>query len=57
MSYPTNLKKFRAWTKAMEQGATVRDPDYGKRLGAKVSRPSRRRRFARRRRKKKKLDA
>jgi len=30
MSYPTKLKLFKAWAKAMEEGATVDRPNYGK---------------------------
>lgn len=30
MSYPTKLKLFKAWAKAMEEGATVDKPNYGK---------------------------
>jgi len=28
--YPTKLKLFKAWAKAMEEGATVDRPNYGK---------------------------
>jgi len=31
MSYPSRLKLFKAWAKAMEQGATVGKPDYSMR--------------------------
>jgi len=31
MSFPRKLKLFRAWARAMEEGATVDAPDYGKR--------------------------
>lgn len=31
-TYPTNLKRFRLWAKAMEAGATVGRPNYGKEL-------------------------
>lgn len=51
MSYPTRLKLFKAWAKAMEMGATVDKPNYSKKswLGKKT--PTRRRsnRFRRKR--------
>jgi len=42
MSYPTKLKLFKAWAKAMEDGATVDKPNYGKTLSGslKVRSPS-----------------
>lgn len=54
MSYPTKLKLFKAWAKAMEQGATVSHPDYGKALAPTARRkrsrkPKRSRRWRRRR--------
>jgi len=50
MSHPKSLKLFRAWAKAMEQGAVVGNPDYTKttRSGAKKARPKRRARRPRR---------
>lgn len=53
MSHPSRVDIFRAWAKAMVEGATVGKPNYGKSLGRSAStlkRPKRRRR----RRKKKK---
>lgn len=50
MSHPSNLKKFRAWAKAMEQGATVGKPDYGKSLKSGTRRNSNRRNRRRHRR-------
>lgn len=50
MSYPKRLKDFKAWAKAMEEGATVDRPSYGKtlngpsRAGKPRKRPRRRRR-------------
>lgn len=53
MSYPTRLKLFKSWAKAMEQGATVDKPDYGKTLtGSKkkqLRKKRRKRRFRRKR--------
>jgi len=54
MSYPRTLKLFKAWAKAMEEGATVDKPNYGKSLTrlSKSTRPARRwpRKLRRRRR-------
>jgi len=36
MSYPTKLKLFKAWAKAMEDGATVDKPNYGKTLSGSL---------------------
>jgi len=57
VSYPTQLKLFKAWSKAMEQGATVGKPDYGKTLTGRRKKQLRkkrhkRKRFLRRKRKK-----
>lgn len=57
MSYPTKLHLFRKWAKAMEEGATVDRPDYGKkgrttRTGSSLKHPHRMRRRHRRRAKK-----
>lgn len=41
MSYPTRLDLFRAWAKAMEQGATVKTPNYGKAASNSTSGKSR----------------
>lgn len=56
MSYPTKLHLFRKWAKAMEEGATVDRPDYGKkgkttRTGSSPKHP---RRMQRRRKRAKK---
>jgi len=57
--YPSRLKMFKAWAKAMEEGAVVGTPMYpkgsspsGKTQSGRRKRP-RRRRFTRRRRAKK----
>lgn len=51
-SYPSKLKQFRAWAKAMEQGAQVGNPDYSS-SGKMSSTSGRKRRRKRRRRRKK----
>jgi len=63
MSYPTKLKLFKAWAKAMEEGATVDRPNYGKTARARTRTGSVRQRprinrstSARRRKKRKKVD-
>lgn len=58
MSYPTKLHLFKKWAKAMEEGATVDKPDYGKkgkmtRRGSSQKHP---RRMRRRKRAKKAQD-
>jgi len=57
MSYPTRLKLFKAWAKAMEQGAQVGNPDYSRRRSPAAAKLPRRkkamsRRLRRRRRSK-----
>lgn len=49
MSHPRQLKLFRKWARAMEEGAIVDKPDYGKSLTA-TSKTKRRRTRRRRRR-------
>jgi len=45
MTHPKDVKRFKAWAKAMEEGATVDKPNYGKGLGrAKLTKRRRRRR-------------
>jgi len=60
MSYPTRLRLFKAWAKAMEQGAQVAKPDYGKtRTGSHPQRrrkPRKRKRRSRRSRRRMKGD-
>jgi len=53
MTYPKQLKLFKAWAKAMEQGSTVDKPSYGKtRTGQKGrAKPLRRSNRFRRKRK------
>jgi hypothetical protein len=53
MGWPSKLKLFRLWAKAMEQGAKMDTPDYGKQLTRGRKLTSRPRRFARGRRRKK----
>jgi len=50
MSYPTRLKLFKAWAKAMEEGATVDKPDYGKNAGTTKRTPKFRMKSRRKRR-------
>jgi hypothetical protein len=56
-SWPSKLKLFKKWAKAMEEGAKMDTPDYGKQLKVGrtlTSRPlrsARGRRFRRKRRK------
>lgn len=52
MSYPRRLRLFKQWAKAMEQGATVDNPDYSRaksgnsnRRKRRIHRKRRRRRF------------
>lgn len=52
MSHPKQLKRFRAWAKAMEQGATVGNPDYSS--NSKTSSTSRRKRRLKKRRRRRK---
>lgn len=52
MSYPTDVKKFILWTKAMVAGATVKQPNYGK--SSKSGKPPQVRRRKRRYRRRKK---
>jgi len=60
-TYPSKLKLFKAWAKAMEDGANVDKPNYGKtQSGSQMARPrsrrlGRRRTHPRRMRKKKKM--
>lgn len=49
--YPKKVSKFIPWTKAMVQGATVGNPDYGKESKSTGSRASRIRKRRRRRKK------
>lgn len=58
MSHPKEAWKFKLWTDAMLRGATVGDPEYGKKSGkgassmtSKSSRQMKARRRRRRRRK------
>lgn len=53
MSYPSKLKQFRAWAKAMEQGAQVGNPDYSSsgKMSSTSGRKQRRKRRKRRRKK------
>jgi len=44
MSHPSRVRLFRAWAKAMEQGATVGTPDYTKSLSRGRSRRGKTRR-------------
>lgn len=55
MSYPSKLKLFRAWAKAMEQGAQVGSPDYSS--SGKMSSTSERKRRRKRRKRRRKKDS
>jgi len=44
MSYPKDVKRFKQWARAMEEGATVDKPNYGKKLGRATKFRKRRRR-------------
>lgn len=57
MSYPKDVKKFILWTRAMVAGATVGQPNYGKKLTkGKPPQVRRRKRRKHRRRSRRKND-
>jgi len=48
--YPSKLKNFKAWAKAMEEGATVGRPSYGQTPSGSPTRKASRKKSRRKRR-------
>jgi len=56
-TYPSRVKRFTQWSKAMVEGATVGNPDYSRTTKNRLSKPKRAKRKRKRRKRKKMKDA